>query len=40
LAGDGPQNKIITKEIQWDHLTMGYFDSLDNEFSNAYEKKS
>jgi hypothetical protein len=22
-----------------DHLTMGYFDNLDNEFSNKYEKK-
>jgi hypothetical protein len=22
----------------WDHLTMSYFDNLDNEFSNKYEK--
>jgi hypothetical protein len=21
-----------------DHLTMGYFDNLDNEFSNKYDK--
>jgi hypothetical protein len=27
------------KDKGGDHLTMGYFDNLDNGFSNKYEKK-
>jgi hypothetical protein len=24
--------------VGWDHLTMGYFDNLDNRFLNKYKK--